>query len=194
MGYERNKYYYNDIYENPDSKYLKEAEDLKDYFKIWKEAYDLVKDGWQNETIIDLGCGPGHFATLFKDDREISYEGYDFSSKAIKQAKKRNEQNENINFYLTDLKNNLPKKQDAIYVSFEFLEHVSFDLEVFEQIESGKKIVFSVPDFDDPSHVRFFKSKKEVLDRYEKVCSISTIKEFNGNNQSKIYLCSGIVK
>ena len=39
--------------------------------------------------------------------------------------------------------------------------------EVVKKISSGKKVIFSLPNYDYESHVRFFTSYQEIEDRYK---------------------------
>jgi hypothetical protein len=48
------------------------------------------------------------------------------------------------------------------------LEHVEADVPFVEQIPAGTRLVFTVPTFDDPGHVRWFNSSQEISDRYGK--------------------------
>lgn len=197
MGSQRGKEFYNKIFKSGGNNqaYFKEANEIKDYFLVWSSAYELIKKIIIDENIVDLGCGPGHFASLFCNDHTITYKGYDFSDEAINQAKNRNKNNQNLRFFLMDLQNDFPKEANkTIYTSFEFLEHVDFDLEIFNKLDSGTRFIFSVPNYDSAGHVRFFNDKRQIIDRYNKFCSFLSIKEFYFNKKWKIYLCDVLIK
>ena len=51
-------------------------------------------------------------------------------------------------------------------ILLEVLEHISNDLFILGNLLSGTKVVFSVPTFGDPSHVRKFLTEKEIVERY----------------------------
>ena len=104
MGEELNKEFYDSVYEKGgfEKLYLKEAKEIKSYYPTWKYSYDyIIEKGIKN--IIDLGCGPGHFASLFKNGDDVSYTGYDFSVVAIEQAIKRNKNVKNMSFKVQNL-------------------------------------------------------------------------------------------
>ena len=48
----------------------------------------------------------------------------------------------------------------------ETLEHLD-DLQVIENIPQGKNIIFSVPTFDDPAHVRVYPSENFIKNRFK---------------------------
>ena len=135
MGKELGKDYYDDVFKKGGHKelYFKNAEEIKEYYPSWKTAYEyIIKNSIKK--IIDLGCGPGHFPSLFSDAQNIEYHGYDFSEIAIDQAIKKNDNKKNFNFYVKDLKKINFDNDKNFFVSFEFLEHISFDLEILNKM------------------------------------------------------------
>jgi SAM-dependent methyltransferase len=194
MGKELDKDYYNKVFKNGgvNKTYFQEANLIKAYYPSWKMTYDYLKKNKINK-IIDLGCGPGHFPSIFHNNDNFEYIGYDFSDVAIEHAKERNKNKNNFYFILTDLKFFDFTKKNFFYTSFEFLEHISFDLELLEKLNSGDEIIFSVPSYDSPGHVRFFENEKQVEVRYEKILNLKKLNVFiNGKN--KIYLYYGLRK
>tara|TARA_Y100000114_G_scaffold155675_1_gene180459 strand:- start:2139 stop:2726 length:588 start_codon:yes stop_codon:yes gene_type:complete len=195
MGKEQNNNYYDEIYKRGGRKkqYFQTAENIKHYYPTWKYAYEYLIDN-NIKNVWDLGCGPGHFSSLFSETDDIIYTGYDFSEVAIKQAKDRNKNNSNITFKTQNLiEIDLPKS-DTFYTSFEFFEHISFDLEIIKKINKGNQILFSVPNYDDPGHVRHFKSYSEIEERYSHLLELNLIHEISTHEINKIYLCYGIRK
>ena len=76
------------------------------------------------------------------------------------------------------------------YTSFEFLEHISFDLELIESLNTGDSIVFSVPNHDAAGHVRFFLSENDIELRYGDLLNLSHLHTVTyGSN--KIFLYHG---
>ena len=141
--------------------------------KIKSDGFEKIK------TIVDLGCGPGHFASMI-DTRKYQIKGYDFSKVAIQQAQKRCPEG---NFHCVDLTTaNFCLESDA-YVSHEFFEHIEPDLEIIQQIPTGKLCIFSVPGFDSSGHVRHFKNKTEVWNRYRELLTFISIVQIG-----KLYL------
>jgi SAM-dependent methyltransferase len=142
------------------------------YFKMWSAAADIVSK-LGGSTIVDLGCGPGHFPKVLID-REIlgfdikKYFGYDFSKVSLQMAKKLVDNNPLCTFDEQDLLKydfSLSKPKESVYVSFEFLEHIYEDLSVVGKIPSGARICFSVPSFNATGHVRWFDTKESVESR-----------------------------
>lgn len=195
MGEELNKEFYDSVYKKGGSEkiYLKEAEEIKYYYPTWKYSYEYItQNGIKN--IIDLGCGPGHFASLFKNEDDVLYTGYDFSVVAIEQAIERNKNNKNITFKVQNLKEIELDKKNNFYTSFEFLEHISFDREILTKLQTKDNILFSVPNYDSKGHVRHYKSFGEIVERYKDLMEINLIHEIKTNKTNKIYLCYGIRK
>jgi SAM-dependent methyltransferase len=191
---EKNSEYYDRVYSREDSPYMLPPNELELYYAMWKEAAAIigreerrfVKNRWKRN-VVDIGCGPGHFARVLIDEgmfhREVySYTGYDFSTVSIRMAKKMADNNR-CEFILKDVvKEDLSRRwpnlgSKAIYVSFEFLEHVDKDIDVIKKIPSGSIFIFSVPNFDSDGHVRFFKDAEEVRGRYSEQIIFKSITE-----------------
>ena len=193
MGEEKDADFYNSVY-NHSEKYKRRPELIDYYYDVWCEGINQIKNHVsQPKHIIDLGCGPGHFASLlalYLDTLE-KYEGYDFSETAINMAKSLVGKDDRFNFYQQELREfDFPKNKDLVVTMFEFLEHISFDLKLISKIPAGTWIVFSVPSFDSEGHVRWFNSLQEVKNRYEPLMSIENIYICNVKKHS-IYLCIG---
>jgi 2-polyprenyl-3-methyl-5-hydroxy-6-metoxy-1,4-benzoquinol methylase len=195
MGKEQNSNFYDEIYKSGGSEqlYFKPAKSIKYYYPTWEYSYKYLIEN-NVKSIIDLGCGPGHFASLFNSQDNIMYMGYDFSEEAIKQSISRNKSNPNIKFKTQNLNYINLSGIDTFYTSFEFLEHISFDLEILEKIKKENHILFSVPNYDSKGHVRWFKSFLEIKKRYSEILELSLIHEISISSNNKIYLCHGIRK
>jgi 2-polyprenyl-3-methyl-5-hydroxy-6-metoxy-1,4-benzoquinol methylase len=78
----------------------------------------------------------------------------------------------------------------------EVLEHLNNDVEILTKIKSKSKVIFSVPNFDSESHVRFFLSKEEIYYRYQEYIKIETMKSYyiSDNTDKKIYIVYGFKK
>lgn len=200
---ERNSSYYNQAYSTSKA-YYKLPEEIPEYYEMWLSAANHVISH-NPEVVVDLGCGAGHFAEILKRcyiDKKINlnkYYGYDFSSVALDMANKMVKNPlfifEKQDLYTFDFSHKKPK--DTLYVSYEFLEHINGDIEVLEKIPSGSTISFSVPSFDSKGHVRFFKSKKEIYNRYNSVIDIKNIQVFikkqkSSNDKLFLFLCLGV--
>jgi len=197
MSKEKNDDFYNEVYKNGghNEMYFKEAEDIGAYYPTWKYAYDYIKSK-RIDKVIDFGCGVGHFASLFSQDDEVLYFGYDFSSEAIRQATKRNESNLFCQFYTANLKKNfeVQKESNTIYTAFEFFEHISFDLDIIGNLNHGDEILFSVPNYDSAGHVRFFDDFESITERYGSLMDVTLVHELNTAKNRKIFLCKGFKK
>jgi len=174
------KEYYDNYFKNSEGYRLHYSE--LDYYPLWKRAVRIC-----GNKIFEIGCGSGQFANMVSDAKK-EYFGFDISSEAISIA--------------TSLK--LPYTQFAVrsfedyiaypggfdtYVAFEVLEHVKDGQGLLMRIPEGKMVIFTVPNFDYRSHVRYFTSKKEILDRYGYIVAIIKIQFDN-----KWFLCHGIRK
>lgn len=161
--------------------YCKAPEETQ-YIKIWEKAISLLS---QQERIFDLGCGVGQFAELSRKRGKNYVRGIDFSSNAIRYCKIRNLDIRN-RFFIGDLKNpqvfNFKDYDTAILL--EVLEHIENDLDVIKNIESKKRIVFSLPNYDYKSHVRYFNSDSEIRERYGELLIIKSVNEFSVNPQA----------
>ncbi|GAG26174.1 unnamed protein product [marine sediment metagenome] len=129
------------------------------------------------KTILDIGCGVGEFLSLCQDRDFICY-GFDFSSVAIEICMRRNGL-ENVWIGNALDKKNYVGKYDA-YLAIEVLEHITQDLDVIGNLKPNIPFIFSLPCWATPdgSHVRCFRSDAEIMQRYEKVVDIKSIKRF----------------
>ena len=158
MGCEMKADYYDKVYKEED-KYRLHYKDLP-YYPIFQVAVGMLSD-IDNPQILELGCGTGQFAQMLWDKGYLCYKGIDFSEAAIGIATGKSPQV----FEVGDV-------FDASYEGFntvvvmEVLEHIENDLQLIGCIPEGMNVIFSVPNFADPSHVRRFGSKEEVEQRY----------------------------
>ncbi len=137
------------------------------YYPLIKEVLAILRS-YKATSVLDVGCGVGLLAQAIIEQTHLGYRGFDFSEKAIEKALLRID-NPSL-FRLgdaMDISNYkwLDYNYDTI-VCTEVLEHVEEDHLVVDCWEKGKLCIFSVPNFDSPSHVRFFGSEKEIINRY----------------------------
>lgn len=162
MGYERLRQYYDQAYSEREQYSLAfKAEDtwMADVFLSVQKMLS------KTEGIIELGCGSGQLAELLVRKGYNYLMGVDFSKVAIDMAYERLKNKDMFLLYdLYDL--DLSMMTFDTVICLETFEHIDGDIEVIEKIPTGKRVIFSVPDFDDPAHVRFFKSNTELVDRY----------------------------
>lgn len=189
----KNFEYYNKLFLNS-KKYSNSYKDLL-YYKlgIWPDVLNLVRD---QSKILDIGCGPGQFAKMLSDsNKQITYLGVDFSDVAIKKCMDL-KLPDNYSFLLGDILdiNNFHNIIDIFnptnFICLEVLEHIDNDLQIVLNIPTGRDVIFCVPNFTDPGHVRCFKNIDEVFNRYRSLIDIKYYKEYG--DTYKFYLCYGI--
>lgn len=150
------------------------------WYKLWVSAIDVMKQEGSKQ-ILDLGCGPGQVAAAIKDSMpELqSYKGLDFSEERIRRAAEVFDVGDSLHppdlavfngrfgFLVRDVYNWDWHNWDYDTVLMtEFLEHVTRDLEIIEQVWEGALVVATVPDFMYEGHVRAFSSSEDVRNRY----------------------------
>ena len=144
-------------------------------------------------TIVDLGCGVGHFARILFERGYKKYLGIDFSQIELDIAKKQVPQ---FDFWCADLRDARTWKvfeKYKIFVCFEVLEHIKDDLRVLKYLPGGATIIFSVPNIKGIGHVRYFKIMNEVIDRYESIISITSNQIVRYRRRSRRFLVHGII-
>lgn len=142
---------------------------------IWKEVYDatvsLFPDA-TSATIVDVGCGTGRLAEALRRSGRINYIGFDFSSARIAEARRYLPEHDfRVLDAFSDEARALMNAADVVSIT-EVLEHVEGDLDLLSSLPTGKTVVFSVPSFDSPTHVRKFKTMDAVLERYSGILDI----------------------
>lgn len=161
------------------------------YYFFWSVIVDrLVRDG--KDGILDIGCGPGQFASLARDRGVKRYWGLDFSEKRIEQARKVCPEFPFFmeDAFLTDKFNTLDYQ---VVVMTEVLEHVENDIGLLQRIKPGSRVLGSVPNFPYKSHVRHFKSAAEVEHRYKPVFTSLQVDEFIANSTGhRYFLLDGV--
>ncbi len=159
-------------------------------YSLWKTALSWIDPG---ERVLDMGCGTGQFGHML-DDNNIEYIGWDFSRDAIRIAEGlKEEHNLNAHFFLADIKSAHWSFFD-VYVLFSVLEHIKDDLSIIRGVPTKSKIIFIVPSFKYIYHVRIFRNKKEIIERYGDLIDIEEIimeKRRRGNKQ---FLVKGVKK
>jgi 2-polyprenyl-3-methyl-5-hydroxy-6-metoxy-1,4-benzoquinol methylase len=176
MGKEQPAAYYNAAYKKA-TEYKKHWSQSR-YLRVWRRMIERFN---ANYITIDLGCGVGQTAEMMlvempvTDGNFFQYIGIDFSEEAIKMAKLKISggtmhfiQSDLFDYIKTVEVDELAKKYIQFFCS-ETLEHIEKDVELLDLLRTkfpGSRIAISVPTFDDPGHVRHFKSTKEAKDRY----------------------------
>ena len=175
--------WYNNMFETTDVYRVHYSK--SSYYFLWAVLADrIMRSGV--ERILDLGCGPGQFASLLHDKGLRQYRGLDLSPKSVEMARKKCPAFE---FMVVDLCHTSAMEgydYDCV-VTLEFLEHVEFDLEVVERIRPGTKVFATVPNFPYVSHVRHFTDVAQVKARYERFFSDFTVDAFLEDPEGKMF-------
>jgi len=176
------------------SKYYNEhiPKTLSSYWvNLYNKAIELLPPSI-NIKIAELGCGPGLFAEFLYKKGYENYWGVDFSKKVVELAKER------VPSYKFKVGNlcdkNIQKEfvNHNVFIIIETLEHITNDLSIIKAIPKEGKIIISVPNRNDPAHVRYFKSIEQVRNRY--TSDIEFVKELiiPGVGSKKFFLMYGI--
>ena len=115
--------------------------------------------------ILEIGSGLGLFASFIHDQGYSNYLGFDFSPIAVRIAQSNSTQKFIVHNALSPLPHTISFSPD-ITISHQFLEHINDDLSIINHLPPSMYFIFSVPDFDDPAHVRHFLNPNHVLSRY----------------------------
>jgi len=156
--------------------FIRTKEKGKEYYdKLFKEQSDFSRydeihrmiSKWTfKKRVLDIGCGRGDVEKYIKN-----YRGFDFSEEAIKIAKENGR-----DCWVGDIYDKKNYKDTDIYLCLEVLEHVD-DKRVLDNV-SGR-IIFSVPSFQDPSHIRTYEKK----DLYNLGLKINKVVRFNWHDK-----------
>jgi trans-aconitate methyltransferase len=182
VGIERGHEYYDKVFSSS-GLYLGDIKSAP-WFDVWSAVSDLIISAG-SPPVIDLGCGPGHLAEVLSSRGYRSqYVGYDFSSVAIADASARDVQS--ARFEQLDLRDcnmsDFDHPDDAVYVAIEFLEHVEWDIEILSSIPAGRTVIGTVPNFDDPGHVRHFTRLSDAVVRYSDAITVSDARRVGGSH------------
>lgn len=162
------------------------------YYSGWEEAMSFLYLLDREIPILEIGCGPGQFANMLFDYGFTNYTGFDYAVEGITLAKKNNPNHADHFFVADAFQTELMEDQYGLVICFEVLEHIQKDLELIQHIQPGTKMLLSVPNFNDPYHVRFFRTAEEVCTRYSAVMDIYYIRACSIQNSSNcIYYVVG---
>lgn len=170
MGLERDSVYY-DFEFNNDQRYGGVYSELS-HFPVMSYLLEWIKK-IRAPSIYEIGCGSGQFAQLLWDQKLRDYHGIDFSERAIKIARKLSPQS----FEVGDFRLSRISPKFNIVVGIEVLEHIMGDIEFVQRVSEGTNIILSLPNFEDPAHVRLFEKKEDVLKRYGKFLDVYEVQE-----------------
>lgn len=168
------------------------------YDKIYSNGYNtsrynLIYDRVMEKLngtkgVLEVGCGIGDLAKRISD-KGIKYRGFDFSKEAIKQTRSKIGKGASVGDLYNPKEYKIKKFSYDTIVALEILEHVD-DAVVLKLMPKGKRIIGSVPNFRDPSHLRVFESETEVKNRYKDIIDIKNVETFE-QPSGKIFLFEG---
>lgn len=170
MGREQPPSYYDAVYAR--AAHYQASYRESGYLPLWRAMaadFDLAAP------VIDLGCGVGQTAEMFRDAGLRTYRGIDSSPTAIRLAAQRLADGaDDFRFFCDDIAAFLAAApvdafDGAQWFVCETLEHIEHDVEILAWIAAhapGSRIAVSLPSFDDPGHVRHFATMAAVLERY----------------------------
>ena len=171
MGQEREASYYDRLFTNARWNQSRNPKTLP-----WAPVWQRVADEIEGVTsVVDVGCGPGSLLHFIPTTME--YTGMDFSPVALQKAvvAAGSVGRHTTHFVLQDLrKPGLDWCEYAgAYVFCEVLEHVENDIDLLYDFFDAMNaqhyeplVVITVPNFDDPSHVRHFGHASDVHDHF----------------------------
>jgi len=179
MGKELSSEFYNTVFTNGGSEhiYFKNYDDTP-WYPVWTLIIKYIINGKFTD-VLDIGCGPSQFARYLRDSsKSIKYTGIDFSEVAISMAKELTPE------FSFRIENAITFDYASIFynvvVITEFLEHISGDLDVLNNIKSGTHILATLPNMDSDGHIRFLSkdiniANSEIILRYSELCNIIEI-------------------
>jgi glycosyltransferase involved in cell wall biosynthesis len=153
---EKNNKYYDELF--------KKNNDMSRYREIQEEIAKMVGD----KSVLDIGCGTGELGKYIE-----KYSGFDFSEEAVKLAGDK--------CWVGNAYDKENFKEADIMVATEVFEHLD-DLKVIKNIPQGQEVIFSVPSFTDPSHIRIF-TEESMRERYKDYFDIKSVTRFNWHDK-----------
>lgn len=161
------------------------------YYTSWKHAMSYLEPIDRKASILEIACGAGQFAEMLFDCGFQNYMGFDYAEEGIALAKENNPEQKDRFFVADAFQTELLQQKYDLVICFEALEHIQKDLELLHRVLPGTRMLLSVPNFNDPYHVRYFQNEDEVRNRYEKVIRISCISKSMLNDVNCLYYIWG---
>jgi SAM-dependent methyltransferase len=183
MGELKEKEFYDEIYKSV-KRYAAHYKESRHYV-LWTQVVQYIKQIPQPK-ILDIGCGTGQFAHYLYDEGFRSYHGFDYSNEAITIARRMIPGS----FSLGDALAKSSYDYDYnVAIALEVMEHISDDMALLDNIDQGANVIFSLPTFDAPGHVRWIKKERDIVKRYYTRIEIRKIVPI-----SRWFVCWGTVK
>ena len=141
------------------------------------------------DSILEIGCGIGVLSEQLLE-RYPEYVGFDFSSVAINRCERGHSSSFNLHHFLIyDAYDPwIYKTEDwGCMVATEVMEHLD-DFRLLDNIPQGQLIIFSVPNFDDPAHVRVYYNEAFIKNRFKDHVVIKSIEKFKRDKSDDKYV------
>jgi SAM-dependent methyltransferase len=162
------------------------------YYFLWSQIAERLQQ-YGAGSVLDVGCGPGQFASLLLDRGIASYVGLDFSAVAVDMARQREPRGR---FVVGDARFSSIYEEAACeaIVCTEVLEHIQADLAVVSRFPARVRCFCTVPNFPHESHVRWFADSDEVAERYADFFSPLNVQAIDapGTEDHVFFLLDGI--
>jgi 2-polyprenyl-3-methyl-5-hydroxy-6-metoxy-1,4-benzoquinol methylase len=162
------------------------------YYALWSIIVDRIV-GSGARRVLDIGCGPGQFASYLYDQGIRHYVGLDFSAAAVEMGCRKEL---GFEFVQGDARSSdvYDRVDYDVLVCTEVLEHVEEDLIVVSRFRPGRRCLCTVPNFPWTSHVRHFRSAEEVHERYGPFFRDLKVLTFKGtrDDNEEFFLLDGV--
>jgi 2-polyprenyl-3-methyl-5-hydroxy-6-metoxy-1,4-benzoquinol methylase len=160
------------------------------YYFLWAVIADRVRHA-ELRRVLEVGCGTGQLAAFLFDQGIEAYVGIDFSSKAVEYAARMAPAGR---FLVDDARHSAiyEEIEHDVVICTEVLEHIEEDLSVVSRFPPRTRCMFSVPNYNSESHVRFFRDAAAVSERYGDYFTGLDIAKFPvGSQTASIVLADG---
>ena len=115
-------------------------------------------------SVLDIGCGPGYVGELAYA-MGLDYAGVDSSAVAIKIACRGSDGAYDCAHW-SDIDDDIWAAADTVLL-LEVLEHLQSDVMLLDRIPANKRVVYSVPNFYTPGHLRHYEHPIDAVQAYQ---------------------------
>ncbi len=187
--------YYNKVYVRAESKGGYDTERYNEVYNIVMNHISDASNAMGQPPIVECGCGTGALAERIIH-AGYSYAGFDFSQEAINQCHwlVRRQVGLCDAYKASTWRTLYPARRDTdatIVVAVEVFEHLD-DLRVLKMIPQGTRVIFSVPDFNSESHLRTYSGYASIIQYYDGVLDMQSVRRVQTQPEKAIYVCDSI--
>lgn len=153
---------------------------------------DILKNLQGDLKIFEFASTFGFLALEICNNIEFKkYKTTNFLDEVVNYIKTQGLEDHGISIELFDandiLKTNLKEYNTFVCTSFEHLEK---DIDIIKNLPNECTLIFSVTNFNDPTHFRIFRNKDEIKNRYKEILDIIEIKIVEQKNIRKFVINS----